>query len=489
MHSDHVIPFSIEEIVTTTGGAVVQFRSDFFGDVVIDGRQVNGGALFVAIQGAKHDGHAFVAQAAAAGCTGVLVQKGRGQAIAHAHPALSVIEVLDTTAALGDLARTRRMNPAFGSALRVVGVTGSYGKTTTKNMLSAIFGGATTSSNVLANIGNLNNHYGVPLTLLRLQRQHQYAVIEMGMSGLGEIAYLASIARPAVGIITGVGPAHLEQLGSLENIAKAKAELFHGLPEGGLAVYPVGRAHRLLEREAEKAGACPGGRLRFAQVQVDGAPMPHAVQFQVLSQGIEGIDLQLAFPATKHRPQEECRVQIPLLGSHYALNAALAATAAREMGISLSAIQQGLSAVLSDKHRCQHVLGAGRHFLDDCYNANPESTRAAIATLIQLRQSGRAFVVLGDMLELGPEAGSLHREVGAFLATHPVDRLISVGNMAQQAAAEAARQGLSTLNVDTVNQAAHVLLSETRPGDWILLKGSRGMGLEQILAFFVDQKG
>jgi UDP-N-acetylmuramoyl-tripeptide--D-alanyl-D-alanine ligase len=445
----------LEMVLGATGGHCAHRGAEDFSKVVIDGRDVPTGALFFAISGDNHDGHDFVAQAVAGGADGVVVKKGRrieGSASA------TVIEVDDTVKALGKLARAHRERM---SDLKVVAITGSNGKTTTKEMTASILASQVGPDAVLKTEGNLNNHLGVPLTLLRLTPKHLYAVVEMGMSGLGEIEYLAGLARPDVAVVVSIAPVHLEQLGTIENIAKAKAEIWK-TPVIGIA--PVDEP--LLKQYWPKKLLTFGKR--GADVGVD----------DVLA-GPGGVSFTLHLrELTSHTG---VTVILPLVGAHNALDAAAAAAAARALDVGEGPILDGLSNVRPAKHRSQLVPAKDRTILDDCYNASPLSMRAAVDALVSVAQH-KKIAVLGDMLELGPRSAALHAEVGDY-AGQKVDEVIAFGPMSNHLA-EAARKKLGAdhvIHTEDPNDAAERVMQVSGPGDVILVKASRGMRLERVI--------
>ncbi|HEY3355549.1 MAG TPA: UDP-N-acetylmuramoyl-tripeptide--D-alanyl-D-alanine ligase [Polyangia bacterium] len=440
-----------------------------FSGVSIDSRSVRPGELFFAIRGERFDGHDYVAAALAAGAAGVVVERGRDAAQEAARGAgAAALAVADVRRALTDLARARRA----ALAPTVVGITGSNGKTTTKELTAAILEEAAGPDAVLRTGGNLNNDLGVPLTLLRLTPAHRYAVVEMGMSARGEIAALAALAAPQVGVVTNVAPAHLEHLGTLANIAHAKGELFAALGPTGRAVLPDDEP--LLEAEADAAAVAAAARYRF------GAGAGARARVVALAPaGEAGLDLTLALDGAT----VSCR--LPLVGPHNARNAAAAAAAALALGLGPDLIARGLARGRTAAHRSAVALVGGRRVIDDCYNANPASTRAALETLTSLRRPGEtAVALLGDMLELGPEGPRLHEEVGALAARLGVDHLVVVGALGRAIAAGARAAGLDPARVveaADAGAAAAAAHGRTRPGDWVLVKGSRGMRLEAAL--------
>ena len=458
------IPLS--RLVESTGGSLLRGSADTFSGAGIDSRAIKPGTLFFAVKGDRFDGHDFAAQAVRDGARGVVVARGRGAALETADAA--VVEVDDVVAALGALARAHRLAMRD---LRVVSVTGSNGKTTTKELLGAILVSATGQDVVLKTEGNLNNHLGVPLTLLRLTAQHRYAVVEMGMSGLGEIAYLTELARPDVAVITNIAGVHLEQLGSLENVARAKAEIFGGLGERGIGVYPA--KEPLLPPLVQ----LPAARRRTFGPGGGGAN----VTYDDVHVGPKGLTLKLRIESSA--AVLELAAQLPLIGRHNASNAAAAVAASLALGIGEGAILDGLSRAKPAKHRAQLVAVDGDlTVLDDCYNAAPPSMKAALEALVEITPAGAQKVaVLGDMLELGADSAMLHAEIGAY-ATTRVDQLITIGQNAR-AIDEAARPtlGARAWHTDDPLAAAARVREIARAGDVILVKASRGMRLERVI--------
>lgn len=420
-----------------------------------DSRTVAAGALFVALRGPNFNGHDFIGEVASRGASAILCD--------HLQPnqALPQIVVPDTQRALGDLAAFWRHR----FQLPVAAITGSSGKTTTKEMLAAIL--ACTAPG-LKTSGNFNNLIGLPLTLFQLSSADQWAVLEMGMSERGEIARLTEIAAPTVGVITNVAPAHLLTMKSLGGIARAKGELFAGLHPGALAV---------INLDDERVAAIPvangvqrrtygisaAAEIRAEEIRPAGA----AVRFVLRAAG------------------ESRAIKLPVAGRHNVSNALAAAAAALGMGRSLDDIVQGLETFQPAKGRMEtHLLGDGIVLIEDTYNANPLSVKAALTALDEMGGSGDRIAVLGDMLELGESSAELHRSVGEFAATH-CDRLLLFGQESREIAAGARQAGMSADRItpcESHNEAAQSLLQAARPGDRILIKGSRGMKMELITA-------
>jgi UDP-N-acetylmuramoyl-tripeptide--D-alanyl-D-alanine ligase len=436
--------------------------------VVIDGRAAQAGALFFCIEGERFDGHDFAAQAAAQGATGVVCARGRGAGLGVQ---AAIIEVDDTIAALGKLAHAHR---AAMKGLRVVGVAGSNGKTTTKEMIAAICVAAADEAAVCKTGGNLNNHLGVPLTLLRLSESHRYAVVEMGMSALGELAHLTALTEPQVGVVVSIAVEHLEHLGTLENVAQAEAEILMGLPPHGVGVVPSDEP--LL---APWAARLPRERL------VTFGPAGADAHASGVTQDARGLSFTLHLRGASHA------VRMPLVGAHNARNAAAAAAVATAIGLDAQAIVAGLAQVEPAKHRGQLVPLGERLILDDCYNASPISMRAALDTLTAIAGPGRRRIaVLGDMLELGPDEGAMHAEVGAYTAGR-TDELVAFGPRARGLAA-AAQAGLGASHVthtDDAGAAIARVLDVMGADAVILVKGSRGMKLERVIDGLVARLG
>lgn len=419
-----------------------------------DSRTINPGDLFIPLRGPNFDGHDYLIQAVRCGAAACLVEE-----IIGGFPA-PVVHVKDTLRALGDLAAARRLS--FQGP--VVGITGSSGKTTTKEMLAAIL---SLDAPVLKTEGNYNNLVGLPLTLLRLEEDHQRAVIEMGTSALGEIERLTEIARPQIGLITNIGPAHLETLHGLDGVARAKGELFAGLPSGGTAVVN-------LDDERGRALPLANGvrRLTF------GLAPEASVRAAAIRQEKANISFTLMLP------DGEARVLLRTPGRHNVQNALAAAATAHALGLGLDIIARGLNLFRPGSGRLVPVmLPCGALLLDDTYNANPASTRAALQALSE-GNGGLRIAVLGDMLELGELAADMHFEVGREAAKN-CDLLVILGGMSSQVASGALAAGMEEKAVQIVSDhraAAALVLERAGRRDRILVKGSRGMKMEKVCA-------
>jgi UDP-N-acetylmuramoyl-tripeptide--D-alanyl-D-alanine ligase len=453
-------PFSADDAVRWTGGELVRGdRATSFADVSIDSRNVPAGALFVAIAGARFDGHDFLEDAARAGAAGCVLRAGRKPPSGAA----CAIAVADTTRALGALAAGHRRR--FGGPL--VAITGSNGKTTTKEMCAAIFA---VSGPCLKTEGNLNNEFGLPLTLLRRDAQHRSVVVELGMNHRGEIARLAAIAQPRVGVITNVGTAHIEHLGSREAIALEKGDLVAALDANATAVLNADDPFVVAIAARTAARVVRFGRGELADVRADGVS---------------------ATPDDRYRfmlcaPQGQIEVSVAGLGETTVPNALAAAAAALAAGVSLADVSAGLGAYSPIAGRLQPIaLPRGGLLIDDTYNANPQSMEVALRTLARADGSGRRIAVLGDMGELGEYGAEAHRDAGALAAQLGIDRLFALGQHAGEvvSAARAAGMDASALYAGRDwEEIAQRVLDGLGAGDRVLVKGSRSMRMERIVA-------
>ncbi len=432
--------------------------------VSIDSRTVREGELFVAIRGDRFDGHDFVPEAIRKGAWGAVVERSALESKYGLMSGLqNVIPVEDTLLSLQEMSYMHRKK----HAVPLVGVTGSNGKTTTKEMTAAILA---LRGPVLKNEGNLNNHIGVPLTLLKLAPHHRAAVIEMGMSAAGEIGTLTRLAMPTVGVVTNIGSAHLEFLGSTEAIARAKGELLQGLRSDAVAVLNaddryLGLLRSLVPGRTITFGLGSGADVRAERIE----PQKDLTDFRLLHDG------------------RSVAVRLRAVGLHNVRNALAAASAAIALGAPLETVQAGLEEFRPSAMRTELRELEGRTVLADCYNANPESMQAALAALAEIGRGRRTIAVLGDMLELGEAAVEAHRALGAAVRAAGVGLLIAVGPLARQIAAAARQAGMTNGDVaeaDSTARAAELLRGRSRPGDVVLIKGSRGMRLEKVLEEF-----
>lgn len=432
---------------------------DFTG-VSTDSRALVRGDLFVALIGPHFDGHDFIAQARDKGAVAALVQQDR--LTGDREYGIPLIQVQNTRLALGQLAAYWRER----FTIPLVAVTGSNGKTTVKEMIASILRRVAEQAQtdapdtVLATQGNLNNEIGMPLTLLRLRERHHYVVIEMGMNHPGEISYLTRLAKPSVALITNAGDAHIQGLGSVEAVACAKGEIFEGLSQQGIAVINADDPHNRLWRELaggrqiidfglkSKAKVSAGYKLTFSGAQIT----------LILPQGVE-----------------EVALQVP--GEHNVRNALAAAAAAVAVGVSPKTIASGLSAFSGVKGRMQRKCGVrGATLIDDCYNANPDSVRAALAVLA--RAEGRKVLVLGDMGELGDKGREFHEQIGDEARIAGIDELMALGDLSAYAAEKFGSGARHFRKMEDL--LADI---ETLPGPdvTLLIKGSRFMQMERVV--------
>jgi UDP-N-acetylmuramoyl-tripeptide--D-alanyl-D-alanine ligase len=454
---------TLADVVAATGGTLAAGRAEVgFPGVSIDSRTLRRGELFVAIRGPRFDGHDFLAEAARRGAGAALVERD-----APAPATLPLVRVEDTTRALGDLARhVRRLSTA-----PVVGLTGSVGKTTTKEMTAALL---ETRGSVLRTEGNLNNQYGLPLTLLRLRPEHTAAVLEMGMSAPGEIRALAAVAEPDVAVITRVAPVHLEFFASVDAIAEAKAEILEGLRPSGTAV--LNGDDPRLRAIGERFGGRVAwfGRDRRWDVSAEAERTTSAGTRFDLRVGGRSVDLAL-----------------PLAGPHFVSDFLAAAAVAWVLGIAPEAMVPVAASLAPAPHRGEvRRLGGGVTLLDDCYNSSPEALAAAVVALT-LAPARRRVAILGDMLELGPSAPALHRDSGRALRGR-VDVVIGVGTLAGELLAGAREAGLAAAalhHLPTAAEAATAAAEIVQPGDAVLVKASRALHLEAVVDALVRRFG
>lgn len=420
-----------------------------FTSVGADSRKIVPGQLFVALKGEHFDGHDFAAQAIQQGAAAVLVEAP----LENASPAI-IVE--DTYAALGQLAAHWRNRYNFP----IAGITGSSGKTTVKEMLAAILRAASTPASVLATQGNLNNHIGLPMTLLQLNAQHRYAVIEMGMNHSGEIAYLTRLTRPDVALINNAGSAHIGELGSLEAIAHAKGEIFEGLAAEGTAVINAD------DRFAPLWKSLIGNRKTLTFGLENAADV--SAHYQLHADG-SAVELQT--------PHGIRHVALPAPGVHNVMNALAASAAALAMGVDLDAVVTGLQAYAGVKGRLQTMQGInGAVVIDDTYNANPISMKAAIDVL--KAKAGKKILVLGDMGELGDDVLTLHAEIGAYAKSAGIDTLLTLGT---HSVAMATAFGARAQHYATLESLVADLAKAMQTDSTVLVKGSRFMAMERVV--------
>jgi len=455
------------EVADAAGGRVV--RGDAaarFGVFGIDSRAVSPGQLFVAIKGDRHDGHDFLGQALEQGARGIVVAAGRGEAaVAGRDPAPVVVEVEDTTAALQRMGRAMRRK----SRARLVAITGSAGKTTTKEVSAAFLA---LRHRTFRNRGNLNNHIGLPLSLLELGREAevpQMAVLELGMSAPGEIRTLMGIAEPDVRVWTNVAEAHLEHFPSVDAIADAKAEILEGADPHAVLVANGGDA-RVMARATRFAG-------RTVTFDLDRPADVSATRIE--SRGIHGMAADVA------TAEGTVRLETPLVGRGNLANVLAGLAVGLDAGVPLDAMAARAATLAPPAHRGEvRALASGVTVIDDAYNANPLAVERALDVLGETA-APRRVAVLGEMLELGPESAALHARVGRAAAKAGVALLVTVGGDPARAlgrgAVDAGLPAAAIRHAGTSDEAAAVVEALVRPGDVVLVKGSRGVRLERVV--------
>ena len=450
--------FTVAEIAAFTGGRVIGDSDIEVTGISSDSRTIGPGELFIPLRGERFDGHAFLPGIADAGVPAALAETGWLNDNTCPE-ALTVIAVADTLQALGDLAAAFRQR----YEIPLVGITGSNGKTTSKEMLAAIMEQIAPG---LKTVGNLNNLIGLPRMLFQLEGQHAWAVLEMGMSEPGEIDRLAEIAAPQVGVVLNAFPAHLESMGTVANVARAKGELLLRLPEGGCAV--VNGDDPLIDVLPVPAGV---RRISF------GCAEAAEVRAQdIVLRGIEGQSFTLVIFG-EARP-----VSLAAFGNHSIYNALAAAAAATALGVPPDIIVSGLERFRPYDRRFALETAGELLLIDDSYNANPASTAAALATLAGLKGTRQAFVALGDMLELGGDQGQLHYQAGVQ-AARVADRLYLRGELTAATADGAQSCGMPADRIIRGldhRQIAADIADHAAPGDLVLVKGSRGMNMELV---------
>ena len=453
-------PITIQEIIEAVNGKLVGEAYDLTATVEkvdTDSRNIHPGALFIPLQGERFDGHAFINDALEAGAAGCLLSRERSSYLSGKF----YIKVANTQRALRDLARwyKSRFDIPF------IGITGSVGKTTTKDMVAAVLG---ERYKVLKTEGNFNNEVGLPLTLLRLNQTHEICVLEMGMNHFGEIEYLSAIVEPDAAVITNIGDSHIENLGSRENILKAKCEIFSHMKPGGLVV---------LNGDDELLNTLRG-KLDFPTVWCGKG---EGLDYRANSMESDGESLLRCSMTT---PAGTCDVEIPALGAHMIYPALTAAAIGERFGLTREEIVNGIRRFAPTKMR-MNILRRGDNItiLNDAYNANPQSMRAALEALSTSKGSPK-IAVLGDMFELGPLAPTLHAGVGERAAKSGIDCLVCAGELAKHIADAAEAAGMTEVYWrPNKKEALTVLEQVVKPNCTVLVKASRGMAFEEIAEF------
>jgi len=428
----------------------------------IDSRSIQAGELFFAVKGERLDGHDYVNSALEKGAVAAVVSKAE----MHRYSSQArLLPVEDALVALQNLAAAVRR--LWGKPL--IGITGSAGKTTTKEAIAHVLAAR---FKILKSEGNFNNHFGLPLMLLKLQPEHDLAVIEMGMSHAGEIRALAKIAQPEIGVVTNVAPVHLEFFDSLAGIARAKYELIESLPTTGTAILNADDEYVSQFGRDYKGKVITYGTKPTAEVRAE----------NVVSQGAEGSEFDVVSPCGTHH------ARVPLVGEHNILNALAAVAVACSRGMSFPEAIAALATLKPADKRGQVLQLGNITVINDCYNSNPKALNAMVDALAGMNAK-RRIVVAGEMLELGPSGEQMHREAGKHVAEKKIDLLIGIRGMAKAMMEGAIDAGGKAEFVATPEQAGEWLARETKDGDVVLLKASRGVKLEKALEIWKAKRG
>ncbi len=440
----------------------------FYG-ISTDSRLVKEGNLFIALKGEKYNGHDFIKQAMQRGAAGIIVSDPKvGENLTD--KGVAVIKVSDTLIALGDLAHEWRKR----FPVTVIGLTGSSGKTTTKEMIAAIVG---RKKNVLKTEGNLNNLIGLPQTIFHLTGQHDLAVLEMGTNTRGEIKRLTQIAAPDIGLITNIGQAHLAGFGSVDVVREEKGDLFLNMSPSGTVIVNIDD-----EAVAFCAERWTGRKVTFSM-----GPNADVTVKDIKINGIKGMSFNLVIGENTQK------VEMKIVGLHHVNNAMAAAAAAFAVGVDIKTIAEGLAEFRPFSGRMEMIkLRNGSFLLDDSYNANPASVREALMTLKDLKVHHNGYVFLGDMLELGTQSEEMHRKIGMLIATIGIKALFLQGDFSRVTAAGAMEGGLLPEKIfflSDEDNGINYLKENLKKGDWILVKGSRGMKMEEIVNQICEKFG
>lgn len=457
-----MIRLKLSEIIEATGGKLLSGDSSItVAEISTNSRKISNDCLFLALKGERFDGNDFIADAFENGAVAVLTDRDPGNI-----PGKSLVKVGDTLKALHDIASYIRDR----FAIPFIGITGSVGKTSTKEMIACALGA---KYNVLKNEGNYNNEIGVPLTIFRLEPGHEAAVIEMGMSGFGEIRALTRIVRPQVGIITNIGMSHIEKLGSRQDILRAKLELLEGLQPDGLLI--------LNGDDVLLSGV--KGLLDVRTVSYGLEESADYQAYNIRSRGEKGIDFNIVLDGKEHT------VHVPAPGVHNVYNALAALAAGRELHIPAETLIGGIAGYSPGNMRLNIIKSSGLTIINDAYNASPQSVKTAIDVLNEI-EANRRIAVLGDMLELGSWSTDAHKETGEYAAGSSTDLIITVGEAAAHIADGAIEAGFPRSGIAVLannDEAVRYLRNIIRQGDAILVKGSRGMMMEEIVDSLISE--
>jgi UDP-N-acetylmuramoyl-tripeptide--D-alanyl-D-alanine ligase len=455
--------FTVDEIIEATGGRIIKRSSGgTFRGLSTDSRHISNGALYLPIIGERFDGHDFIGDAIKDGALGSLVQSGLEERFKHLSGDITLISVNDTLEALGDIAHFWRKK----FELPIIAITGSSGKTTTKEMVAGVVG---TTKKTLKSRGNFNNLVGLPLTLLEMNASHEVAIVEMGTNRSGEIGRLTQIAIPDIGLITNIGPAHLEGLKSMDVVREEKWDLFNKMENRGTAI--INNDDDSLR---ELAGRWNGDAVTFG-IKNDADVRAEHISIK----GRTGTNFTLTIDGV---PRE---LKMSITGEHNIYNALAAAASSLAVGIEHDLICEGLQSFKPISGRMEILnLKNGAFLIDDTYNANPASVSVALKTLKDLKERGKSTVILGDMLELGAWAEEMHEDIGSLMADTGVDTIFLRGKFSRAVSEGAVRGGLKSNQFyfpETTKEIVTHLRQHLKEGDWVLVKGSRNMKMEEIV--------
>lgn len=447
--------FTIEEVVNATQGIIKKVKASKFNGVFTDTRKIQKGALFVALQGDKFDGHNFLENAISNGASGVIVSKKYSESELEQLDT-TVIKVQDTLTAYQDLAKAHRKK----FSIPVIAITGSNGKTTTKDLTAAIL---SSKFNVLKTQANFNNEIGLPLTLLQMSSIHDVAVVEMGMRGFEQIRQLAKVAQPTIGIVTNVGETHMELLGSIENIALAKAELVEEMDAQGFVILNGDNSYVKDMQNKVKGDFILFGCGDYCNLKAT---------------NIETNDECTKFSCIYMGKTEA--FTLPMVGRHNVYNALAAIAVAQYLDLTADEVRCGLSNFAASGMRLAVTRVRNYTVINDAYNASPMSMMAAIDTLREVAKE-RSVAVLGDMLELGDVSEASHQKVGQKLVQAGVNIVVALGEMSKWIVEEAQKGGVVAIHCKSHDEVAAVLKNLLKAEDTILFKGSRGMQMEKVI--------
>lgn len=455
--------FTLTQVMQATNAVLKKLTaSSVFGGVTTDTRKVEEGMLFVALKGEKFDGHDFIAQAAQKGAIGAIVNKDYDVSLLE-DVDIDVLAVEDTLKAYQDLAKFWRSK----FSIPVIGITGSNGKTTTKDLTAAVLSG---KWNVLKTQANFNNEIGLPMTLLQINKTHDAAVVEMGMRGLGQIKALTEIARPTIGVITNVGETHLELLGTIENIAKAKGEMAQAIEINGKVILNADDEHVAKMHEITKAHAVYFGINRAADVKA----------FDIKTE-----DGKTEFEAIVG--EKMAHFTLNMLGIHNVYNCLAALAVGYACGLTIEEMQKGLSSFRPTAMRFEYRKIGDFSIINDAYNASPASTRAALKNLAQVA-NGRKILVMGDMFELGSVETAAHEAIAQQAQEAGVSVLITRGKLTENTAVKARELGMEQVYECESHEAAVAVLKKVlQKGDTVLFKGSHGIHMEKIIELLENE--